>query len=303
VLKIASTAPTASPTAEMMEAFAAHAREVSAGQIAAKLFTDGALGDEETVLRRTREGGVQAAIITLEGLAREIPAVGVLLAPHVMRNDAYADRRLDGPVRKALSQELAAHDLMFGAWGPSELRGWLSHGSALTGADAARGLAHPAPRSRAEQLTAEALGAALTDAPLETLRTGLGRASVRLVAVSPLEAVAAGLERGATHFTVSDHALRASVLIYSRQWFDGLPEDPKRGLSKLPTSLTKNARVALRDLRPTMLGALTARGVQVVESTGKKRRSAARPLRGIANAIARETGAAGARLLRAVRGR
>ncbi|MDD9932265.1 MAG: TRAP transporter substrate-binding protein DctP [Myxococcales bacterium] len=301
VLKVATSDAIDSPTHALMQAFARHAAEVSGNQIEVKLFTGGALGAERDVLKRVRAGSIQAAVVSLEALAAEVPAASVLLAPHLFRNLKESDRRLDGSIRKALQSLLAKHDMVFGAWGPSELRGWASAGSSPLDAKSAAQLVHAAPRSVAETKIAEALGMELSQTPLRTLESLAGNTAYA-ASLTPLELIAAGLERDATHYAVTNHSLQAAVLVYSKRWYEGLPEDPKRGLAKLPASITRDARKAQRALRPRMLEALEARGVEVVEPSSRERRALTRALRSVPAAVAAEGGGMSKRMLRAARG-
>jgi TRAP-type C4-dicarboxylate transport system substrate-binding protein len=88
----------------------------------------------------------------------------------------------------------------------------------------------------------------------------------------------------------------------SKRWFDGLPEDEKALLTRLPAEPTRDARARLRAMRPTLRAELERRGVRVHTPSKADRRAMKGPLRKVAPELAGALSPAASALLRAARG-
>ncbi|MDH5673905.1 MAG: TRAP transporter substrate-binding protein DctP [Myxococcales bacterium] len=302
VLKIATRAPFGSPEALHVEAFAHHIARSGSGLVEVRRFYDGALGEPAALLERVAEGTLQAVSVDLSDLARRSPAAEVLTAPGVFRDRRAALRALQRGLPDALGAMLEREGLVLGGFGRVDMEVWFSRARFEKPA-AARGWRMAQPASEAERGLSEALGAQLLEVGLAQAPPMDDASGIELLSATPIAAVAAGLDRGASHVQLSDHALSASVFIYSKRWFEGLPEQLRKQLSPLPASIFEDARAAEMAMRDEILAALRARGVSVHAPGRAERRRFDRLYRSQSLARARATRPDGSRLLRAARGR
>jgi len=300
VLKVATTQADGSPLIGQLEGFRTYVEQASSGRVQVKQFAAGALGDDAELLKRTRQGSIQAYAGTLDALSGVLPAAAVLGAPYLFDGRRRADAALDGPVRKRLTELLLVQGLRFAMWGPSDFRMWYSRHAPLRRPADAAGLKAPAPASPMRAVLFDALGVLAGEQPLRPV-LGPDSAAPEIFDATLLEAAAASFDRGARHVTLSRHALESTVVVYSARWFDGLPEDLQARLDDLPKELAQRARRAQREAEPRLLSRLARLDIAVHKHDARARRAFESATRNAANKLAKSLGADAQTLLRSAR--
>ena len=226
-IKAATIAPPGSPLARQLEDLGTWLASLESPPFKLKVFAAGALGNEASVAKRTREGSLQLYAGSLSGLASVLPEVSVLLTPYLFKSIAQAERRLDRAVLKQLRPLLQEHGLVFAAWGPAQLRSYYSASAPLSGPkDFAGRPTHQRPLPGSPQVLA-ALNATAVAMPLGELSEALGDGRVDAFDDTLEGSFASGRIHRAQHLTLTHHGLDARIRVFSKRWLDGLP----RGLS------------------------------------------------------------------------
>lgn len=297
VLKIATTAAARSPLADHLRDVAADVAQRSHGTTHPKVFTDGVLGNDTTLIARTIEGSIQMYAGDLQSLAETIPEVAVLGAPFVLGDASHADRALDRGVKRRLEPLLERRGLVFGNWAGNAERVWISPRPLRGVADFDQARLRVAGAHADLWLTA--LGAQPAGPfPLEASPAPEVRP---IVDSTPLQAAAAGHDRFATHVLRAGHGRTVSVLVFSKRWFDGLPAQAQRDLRAQQRELTAAARQHLRAQNARVLSAWETRGVEVQVMDGGELRGLKRALRTVPSEIAKRAGGAAFPLWKAAR--
>lgn len=300
VLKVASIESPLSPLGLELAGFRRHVEETTRGEVRVKLLLRGCLGDEATLVERTREGRVQAFAGSLAVLSRLLPELEVLRSPYLFRGTQHAERALDRGVRDALERALPRVGLRFAGWGPSAFRVWLTRGSHLRRPADTHDRRVAAARGPADAALYRALGMTPVAAdPATRAGEALAKGAIDAIDVTLLDAAAAGHDRVATHVVTSHHALEPQIVVYSARWFEGLPEQIQRELEKLPSTLVEQARKAQHELEKRLLAHLRARKLEVVDPTNAERSAFLRVTRATRRELAEAAGPAGASLLQA----
>lgn len=86
------------------------------------------------------------------------------------------------------------------------------------------------------------------------------------------EAATRGLHQQAKRITLSRHALSPGILVYSQRWFSGLPASSQEMLARLPAESEAQLADDVARLEGELLGAMRARGIEVVEPSSTEQR-------------------------------
>jgi len=298
VMKVGTTENSRSPLGRHLAALALDIGERTKGTTHVKVFTGGVLGDEAALLSRTIDGSIQMYAGQLQTLEKVVPEVAVLSAPFVFRSDKQLHRALDRRVRKALDALLQRRGLVFGGFGGTAWRALIAH-EPIGSADDLRGGTMDTERPHADLLLA-ALGATgAGQLPGNTAKDSPAKPAT--IDATPLRAVANQASPLGKHVLTTDHTAEVAVTVYSKRWFDGLPEDHKELLLRPTKELTQEARRHRRAQNARVLDAWSAGGVEVREPSAEQRRGFTRSLRKVATQIANRAGLRSWKLLRAAR--
>lgn len=301
VLKIASVEAPESPLGTQLQALRTHIEAATVGQVRVKLLLSGALGDEATLVERTRAGSVQAFAGSVAAIAHGAPALEVLLAPYLFESDLEVDRAFDGPVRRAVGPALERAGLRFATWGAGDFRVWFTRRGPLGRPRDATALRVTDAASSAERETYRALRMTeVTAALADTTVPAAAPNSPDVFDDTLLEGAAVTRSRAVRHVTLSRHGFAPTAIVYSERWLEGLPEQVRRELVRLPDALVRDARRNLRQMTPDLLGHLRRRGIEVHEPSRAERAACARATARVARTVAARAGADGWRVLHAV---
>ena len=87
VIKIATLAPSGSPYHEIMKEMAAGWHAESDDRVALKIYPGGVAGGEVDILRKIRIGQLHAGALSISGLSRALPEIGVLSIPMIYKTE------------------------------------------------------------------------------------------------------------------------------------------------------------------------------------------------------------------------
>jgi len=299
VIKLASREVEDSPTAQHLAAFARWVHEHSHGAVRVKLLLGARLGSAESLAQRTADGTLQAFAGTAQELARVVPELQVLEAAGVLADRKRLEAKLDGPLRTRVAALLAERNLVFGSWSAGAFRAWFAREAPVQAPSALKGLR---VASRAGAADASAPYGTTPIALLEAARPGALEASrVDALDAEPLEALASEAQRGARHLALCEHAYVPRLIVYSKSWFDGLPDQLQKDLAAPPEALLQDARKAAEQANAEAVQLLGSSGVQVHTCSAPEHRAFVKQARPSADALARALGAAASALLGAAR--
>ena len=98
ILRYADIQPADYPTTKAAQYFADLVKERTRGKIRIRVYTDGALGDEVSVLEQVRFGGIDFARASVASLSELSPRIEVLSLPFLYRSADHMWRVLDGEI-------------------------------------------------------------------------------------------------------------------------------------------------------------------------------------------------------------
>ena len=148
--------------------------------------------------------------------------------------------------------------------------------------------------------TYRALGATPVPIDVTSVLTSLQTGAVDGFDNTPLFAFATSWYQAAGHLFLSRHSYQPGIIVYSKQWFDGLPADIQQALRDIPQSEVQAGRQAVRAMDPVLVRNLSRARVEVHTPSEAELAPFREATRGVAAAVARRAGAGANELLRAL---
>jgi TRAP-type C4-dicarboxylate transport system substrate-binding protein len=100
---------------------------------------------------------------------------------------------------------------------------------------------------------------------------------------------------------LSRHCYQPALLVYSKKWFDSLPNDIQEVITTMPHDLTVWGRNQVRKIEPVLLKNLKRYGYEIYEPTKEELDAFKAKQKGVPDQVAREMGPEGVALLKAIR--
>ena len=151
----------------------------------------------------------------------------------------------------------------------------------------------------------KALGASPVTIDVANTMTSLQTGVVDGFDNTPLFAMATtwyqGLDDGERNLILSKHSYQPGIVVYSKKWFDTLPADIQKVLTSVPYDLTTWGREQVRKMEPVLLKNLVRYGYEIHEPTADELGKFQAKEKGVPEAVAKQVGPAGQKLLKAVR--
>ncbi len=98
LLRYADNQPETYPTAQGGLYFAELVKQRTEGRVEIRVYADGALGNEASVIRQVKFGGIDMARVSAAELIQYEPVMGVLSLPFLYGSEEHMWRVLDGPI-------------------------------------------------------------------------------------------------------------------------------------------------------------------------------------------------------------
>ncbi|KPK52310.1 MAG: hypothetical protein AMJ63_09720 [Myxococcales bacterium SG8_38_1] len=303
VMEVGTVAPSGSPWAAQLKRFKKEVQEATEGRLKVKLRLG--RGNERSLARRVQMGSMQAFAGSVGGMSSIVREVNVIEAPYLFPSFAAADKALDTPeVTNRVKDILLKRGLVFGIWAENGYRSYFSK-QKIRKPDDMRGIRFRSQESLVHVETYQAFGA--TPVPIDN---GNVLMSVQTGVVdgfdnTPLFAMAGswyqGLKEGERNIFLSRHCYQPAILVYSKKWFETLPKDFQNIITNLDHELTIWGRDQVRKVEPVLLKNLTRYGYDIHDPSPEELAPFKEKQKGVPDRVAKEMGADGVALLKAIR--
>jgi TRAP-type C4-dicarboxylate transport system substrate-binding protein len=303
LMEVGTVAPKGSPWAEQLQRYKSEVQERTNGRLKVKLRLG--RGNERSLARRVQMGSMQAFAGSVGGMSSIVREVNVIEAPYVFESFAVADKALDDPeVTAQVKKVLSKRGLIFGIWSENGYRSYFSSQKIRKPSDM-KGIRFRSQESMVHVETYEAFGA--TPVPIDNGNTLM---SVQTGVVdgfdnTPLFAMAGswyqGLKEGHRNIFLSRHCYQPALLVYSKKWFDSLPKDIQEIITTISHDMTVWGRSQVRKIEPVLLKNLERYGYDIHDPTPEELAPFKAAQKGVPERVAKEMGAEGVALLKAIR--
>jgi TRAP-type transport system periplasmic protein len=301
VIKIATTIPEGTPQATMLLNLKRFLTEETKGWVKVKIFTNGSLGDAQSVIERTRNGTVQFFAGSVDALSPTVPLLNVLRAPYLFKDEDDAASVLNGAIGKLFESNLTEHGLVFGMWTTDGFRSWYTKDNPIRKPQDLKGLRLRMSSSGAAQKELfQLLEIVPVNVEITEVFNRLQHHELDGFEGSPIEAFASSWYRFTNHLTLSEHAYQPGIVVYSKRWFDGLPEKVVEALDKIPKRISIDEREAVKKITPYLLKTMQERGITIYRPTENEREVFVHTTDKITKALAATAGKDGIKVIQAI---
>jgi tripartite ATP-independent transporter DctP family solute receptor len=271
VIKLGTVAPDGTPWSELMQRIRKRFKKDTGGKIKLKLYLGGRLGGEKEMVRETREGRLHMFGGSTAAVATVVPELNVLEAPFLFASDKEADFVLDKYAKPHVEKLLAEKGFVFFQFAEN---GW--HGLALKQTCVKTLADMKGKKIRSQESTIhldafKALGANPSEIPVPEVLTSLQSGVVDGFSNTPLFAFATSWYQGIAHYTVTDHIYQPAVVVYSKKWLDGQPDDVKKVLLAGGQEDAEFGRSGVRAIKQGLIDNFTKSKIEVCPASPELR--------------------------------
>ncbi|MFN6951098.1 MAG: TRAP transporter substrate-binding protein [Albidovulum sp.] len=251
------------PYAIGARAFKEEVEKLSSGRIEVQLFPNRALGDERPMIDGLRLGTVDMGIITNAVIAQVEPAFQINDMPFLFRDEAQAQRVLDGAVGDQLRQRLDTRGIMALGYMEGGFRHMINNVRPVNTPDDVKGVKYRVLQSPIYIGLFTALGG--TAVPMAWGETFT---AVQQGAVDGLEIPAAVIDANkynevTKYLSLTNHIYSMIGLLASKRSFDRLPADLKTAVRDAAKAATAKQRAQSVANAREIVERLKAKGMQV----------------------------------------
>jgi TRAP-type transport system periplasmic protein len=282
VMKVATVAPDGTPWAEALRRWKDRIEKRSGGRIRVRTFLGGTLGDENELVAKCRRGQVEAVGVTTASVASVVPELAVVEIPYLFRSHAEADHVVDHVLTARVEPIFRRYGLVFGYWSENGFRHIGTKRRPVRAPADLKGLKFRAQESPLHLETWKALGAAPVPIPATEVLTAMQTGTVDGLDSAYLYFVAASWHRTIQHFSLTAHIYQPGLVVFHRDWFDGLPADLQAILVEEGRALQVRGRRAIRALDKDLEAIMEREGIRIHRLSAAERRAfeaAAAPVR------------------------
>lgn len=159
VFSYAENQPSDYPTAQGARRFAELVGERTEGRIRIRIFPEGELGAEESVLRQLQYGGIDFARVSVMTVSDVVPMMNVLQLPYLYRDSSHMWKVLDGEIGQEFMDVLSEYDLKGLSWYDAGARHFYNSVRPIERLEDMRGLKIRVAQSQLMEAMVSALGA------------------------------------------------------------------------------------------------------------------------------------------------
>jgi len=300
-MRVATVAPEGTPWEEQLRRFRTNVQQASGGRVRVKMYMGGSLGGEKALVRRTAQNSIQCFGGSAAALGTMVPQLNVIEAPFLFNSARQADRALDGRAKDIVTGMVARQGFQFGFWAENGFRSWFTRERPIRTPADLQGLRMRSQEAMVHMETYRALGATPVPIDVTNVLTSLQTGGVDGFDNTPLFAFATSWYQATEHLFLSRHSYQPGIIVYSKAWFDDLPDDIQEALRGIPQSEVQAGRQAVRALDPVLVRNLGRHGLDVHTPSEAELAPFREATRGVAAAVARRAGAGANDLLRALR--
>jgi TRAP-type transport system periplasmic protein len=264
-VKFATAGAKGSPIALGMDKFAELVEQKSDGRITVKRFPGGTLGGDVQVLSALQGGTVEMSTMNaglLVGVAKDF---GVVDMPFLFDSPQEADAVMDGPLGKALADELPAKGLVGLAYWELGFRQLTNNRRPVTKVDDIAGLKIRVVQSPIYIDLFNALGANAVPMPFPELYTALETGTVDGQENPNASILTAKLNEVQKYLTLTRHTYNPQIVLVSGKFWDKLSQDERKLFQEAAAEARAYQRSVSREQDGKALEELKAEGIEVSE--------------------------------------
>ncbi|WJR66180.1 TRAP transporter substrate-binding protein [Neorhizobium sp. CSC1952] len=259
-LKFAAANNKGHPQVTGMEKFAEIVKEKSGGKIDVRLFPGGVLGGDVQTVSALQGGVVEMLVLNAGILASNVKDFGAVDLPFLFNSGEEADKVMDGPFGKSLTDKLPATGLVGLAYWELGFRNLTNNRHPVAKFEDIKGLKIRTLQSPIPIELFNSLGANAVPLPYTELYTALETGTVDGQENPFANIINAKFYEVQKYLTVTRHQYNPQIVLISKKFWDGLNDEEK--------AILQSAAVEARDFQRKVSREADAKALEEIKSTG-----------------------------------
>lgn len=296
VMNLGTVAPPNTPWGKQLKSMKKRIETDSGGRIKVKLFM-GTAGGENSIVRQTKRGELQAAGVSTGAMASSVPEMNVFELPYLFSSSAQADKVIDNFLYDPVQKLLRTYGFELYMFAENGFRNFAAKGKCINKPEDLADLKMRSQESWVHEETYRALGGSPVRIAVPEVLSSLQNNNVQGFDNTPLFGFAASWYQAIDHWSLTDHIYQPAVIVYNKAWFDTLPEDLQKVLVANRQKETDYGRDLVRKLHPKLVQNLKAAGITVCEVSDAEKAVFAKQAEKVHKMFRDKTGKKGAALL------
>lgn len=296
VMNLGTVAPPNTPWGKQLKSMKKRIETESGGRIKVKLFM-GTAGGENSIVRQTKRGELQAAGVSTGAMASSVPEMNVFELPYLFSSSAQADKVIDNHLYKPVQALLASYGFELYMFAENGFRDFAVKGKCIKKPEDLADIKMRAQESWVHEEAYRAFGGNPVRIAVPEVLSSLQNNNVQGFDNTPLFGFAASWYQAIDHWTMSDHIYQPAVIVYNKAWFDAIPADLQKVLVADRQKETEYGRDLVRKLHPKLVKNLEAAGITVCTLTDAERAVFAKRATAVHDMFREKGGKKGAELL------
>lgn len=251
------------PTVQGVKYMGKLVEERSEGRQKLKVFANSALGTERDTLEQLKIGGLDMARVSLASLNNIVPESIIPSLPFIFRDDAHMHAVLDGPIGDEILAAMAKQGIVGLAWYDDGARSVYAKKPIRKLADL-KGMKLRVQQSDMFVSMTEALGASPTPLPYGEVYTALTTGIIDAAENSMLSYETSRHFEVAKFYSLTQHTLLPSVVIFSKAIWDRLSEADRTLVRQAAKDSVPYMRKLARERQLKALDTVVSKGVQII---------------------------------------
>jgi TRAP-type transport system periplasmic protein len=263
VVKVGTVAPSGTPWSDELYGMKKRVEKESNKAIKVKVYLGGQLGGENEILQGIIRGRIQGGGLTATALAAAVPELDLIEVPYLFDSQRQADCVLDNHLQEPFRQLFAAKGLVFVTWAENGYRNIGTKNKPVKSPADLRGVKLRAQESKVHLAYWKKIGASPVPIAVPEVLPALQTGVVEGFDQTALMTLAAEWQTAIKYYTITEHIYQPAAIVYSKSFFDSLPDDQKKILMGNGNGMAPRARAAVRRLSGQLIKALEANNVQI----------------------------------------
>jgi TRAP-type C4-dicarboxylate transport system substrate-binding protein len=286
-MSFGSMAPKGTPWMDMLEATRDRIEKDSGGRIDVIIRPPGFMGELEMVEEVRKGERLQAAGVTTAALAEggNLPQMQLVELPYLFNNNSEADYILDKVLYSEMGNLLNRRGYVLANWSENGWRSFATKTKAIRKPSDLNGLKMRSQESDVHMAMYKTFGATAIQKPMTEVLTALNSNVIEGLDNTALFIQAGGLAEPVGHFTLTRHIYQPAAVIYSKKFYDGLPDDLQKVIMNVQDIALKGRR-DIRRMEAEMMDNFDFFGVEVIELSSAEREAFAIKARGMHDSFA-----------------
>jgi len=209
--------------------FADRVNELTEGQLNAKVYLNGILGDERSVMEQVQMGSIEFTRTGYPVLSGLVPEIDIFGLPYLFDNVDHMYAVIDGPIGKTIEDKLKNEGLIILGWFDYGARSILAK-KPIRKPEDLNGLRIRVQESPLNVDTFKAIGASPVPLPYADQYSALDSGVIDGTENAPDTIYDGRFHEVAHYYSLTEHFIQPTVFYMSKSVFDKLPEDIQKAI-------------------------------------------------------------------------